>query len=56
MTSDRPAKKPRAGKAGRSELKRPVSKSEHGRQKPMNPFSVDLKEKGVAGRYPICAC
>jgi predicted phage terminase large subunit-like protein len=41
MTSERPGDKPR--KTDRSELKRPVSRSGRGRQKPMNPFSVDLK-------------
>jgi predicted phage terminase large subunit-like protein len=43
MTSERPGDKPRARKAGRSELKRRVPRSGRRRQKPVNPFSVDLK-------------
>jgi hypothetical protein len=43
MSSERPGNKPKAAKAGRSERKRPVSRSGHGRQKPINSFGIDLK-------------
>jgi hypothetical protein len=43
MTAERPQDEPKGEKAERSDRKPPVSRSGIGRQKQMNPFSVDLK-------------